>query len=248
MQKMSYWMLRFFVVLSLVLIMLVAGLFYTGKLSIIDQRELAQSFTQFIAIQGEDEYVVASLHNRETFDLQEFKEILGMPIGDTEARISLDAHYKYFIKLSLLRVSLQEDTITIRAPKLLLSTPIAFDMASFKQTQKKFALGPNKAEVMNKLQQKAALGLLAKGNRYKSIVYDKAAKALADNLHQYYMANGFEGYYKSIEVVFADEKTQSQRVFNYKNASCQVSACNAYIELNDDKRLKFSGVPDQFFD
>jgi hypothetical protein len=63
------------------------------------------------------------------------------------------------------------------------------------------------------------------------VVYDKAAKALADNLNNYFDANGYGCNYKSIVVSFSSEGGQSQRQFNYNDSFCGKEPCSLELDL-----------------
>ena len=105
-------------------------LFFIGKPSLINQEEINTGFGQFITLQAEDEYVIARLVTNEEFITEKYNYVMGYPVGDTNAKLSLVAHYKYYIKLAELTHNIENGTVFIHVPKLYLSTPVAFEFST----------------------------------------------------------------------------------------------------------------------
>lgn len=212
-------------------------LFYSGALSIHHRQQISENFSQFISLQGEDEYILATLVSQETFSEEAFDSLLGFPIGNTDASLSLVANYKYFIRFSELTHQLNGDTLVLNAPGLYLSTPVAFDFSTVQESANKFAFGPDQNQLLQQIKDKASGELTRKGQHQVRNVYDKAAKALADNVNNFHIANGNGGFYKEIMVVFANEKSPSQRRFSYSNSFCPGGPCK--LEFNVGKERIF---------
>lgn len=227
------------IILIIVMLLSVALLwiFMSGGFSILNRHQASENFSQFIALQGEDEYVIARLVSHETFSEEAFIDIMGFPIGNTDATVSLVAHYKYFIKLSELTHQLKGDVLILNVPSLYLSTPVAFEFSTVKESGNTFAFGPDKTELIEQIKARASSELSQKGRLQINTVYDKAAKALADNINSFYEANGNSGFHKEIAVIFANEKSPSQRKFSYKNSFCKGGPCKLEINLGKERVL-----------
>lgn len=205
--------------------------FYSGKISFIDTHEVSKSFGQFIALKGTDEYVVAQLVSNEEFITEQYKYLLGYPVGDTSAKLSLVANYKYYVKLAELTHQIENDIIVIRVPKLYLSSPVAFDFSSVQENGRKFLFGDDVKNLLDRLKSDVSGELTRKGRSQVGVVYDKAAKALADNFNNYFNANGYGNHYKSIVVIFSSEGGRSHRQFRYGNSLCGTESCSLELDL-----------------
>ncbi|MDD2723420.1 MAG: hypothetical protein PHH59_05260 [Methylovulum sp.] len=213
-------------------------LFVNGKLSLINTQEVTKSFSQFVAISGEDEFVVAKLITNEEFTIEKYTNLMGFPIGDSSVTLSLVANYKYFVNLSGLKLDIENDTVVIHVPKLDLSVPVAFDFSTVRESWREFLFAPDHKILLDQLRREVTAKLAIKGKSQINAVYDKAAKALADNFNRHFSENGYGGYYKSIVVVFASERSPSRRQFNYANSLCGKEACS--LEIGLGKGLIFS--------
>ena len=102
--------------------------------SLFENRELDTHVSQFIALKGGDEYVIAELVTTEHLHRESGKHLkyLDIPIQHADLDVSLRAHFKYHIKLSELEYSMADDTLVFTVPKLYLSTPVAFESSTFK--------------------------------------------------------------------------------------------------------------------
>jgi len=221
---------------SLVIIIIISyGIFYLRPKIINLQEPITASFANFIGSNSMDEYVVADLIAGEKFSRTEFNEFMGWLIGDTTAEISLTANYRYFVKLQELQHRAEAGVIYIKIPNLYLSAPVAFELSSVTETEVMKLLGPKGTS--DNLKRDISSKLVEKGNLQKRMVYDKAAKALADNFNVYFKNNGFGEYYKSIVVTFSSEGSSSDRQFNYNESYCGAKPCR--IELNLGNNLIF---------
>ena len=217
---------------------LLSWLLFSGKLSLISTQEVNKSFSQLIALEGTDEYVVAQLVSNEEFTTETYNNLMGFPIGDTSVRLSLVANYKYYVKLSELTLNVADGIVFIHVPKLYLSTPVAFEFSTVRESWSKFLFGPDGKKLLDELKKDASGKLIIKGKSQVGAVYDKAAKALADNFNSYFNANGYGGYYKNIVVMISSERSQSRRQFNYSNSFCGRESCS--LELDLGKGLIFT--------
>ena len=223
-----------FIIASLLSIS-VAYFLASGKLALVNTHEVDKSFSQFIAMKGTDEYVIAQLDTHEEFSIDKFNKVMEFPIGDTHANLSLVANYKYYVKLAELTHHIQAGVVYIDAPKLYLSTPVAFDFASAQENTAKFMFGVDEKALLSQLKNEATEKLRTKGQAQVGVMYDKAAKALADNINNYFKANGLSGNYKDIVVSFGSEGSASKRQFKYNESYCGEKPCR--LELNLGKEL-----------
>ncbi len=217
---------------------LIFWLFFPGKFSLIKTQEINKSFSQFVEIQGLDEYVLAKLVTHEEFIAENYMTLMGYPIGDTMAKLSLVANYQYHVKLRELKVNAENGTVFISAPRLYLSTPVPVDLSTLKESTDRFLFGPDKDVVLEKLKQEASAQLAVKGKSQMNAIYDKAAKALADNFNAYFVSNGYGRLYKDIVVEFGEEYSHSRRQFNYNPGVCGKAPCT--FELNLGKGRIFT--------
>jgi hypothetical protein len=230
---------RFFSIsIFILLVIFTAWLFYIGKLSLINTHEISNSFSQFVELKEVDEYVVAQLVNNEDFEIEKYNDVMGFPVGDTNVKLSLVAHYKYFVKLAELTHHIDNGTVFIHVPKLYLSLPVAFEFSTVRESWSKFLFGPDGKELLDQLKKEVSGKLILKGRSQVGVVYDKAAKALADNFNNYFNANGYRSHYKNIEVTFSSERSQSHRQFSYHNGFCGKEKCS--LELDLGKGLIFT--------
>jgi hypothetical protein len=213
-------------IIILLAVIFVGWLIYNGKL--IDQKSFPGTVMQ---IMPEDEYVVVQLATNEEFSTEKYSTILGFPIGDTNAKLSLVAHYKYYAKLAELTHNIENGILYIHVPKLYLSTPVAFEFSSVREIQNESIFGPNGKILLDQLKKEVSGQLIYKGMSQINIVYDKAAKSLADNFNGYFISNGYGNYYKSIVVTISNEKSKSERQFNYNSSFCGKESCSFELDL-----------------
>jgi hypothetical protein len=202
-----------------------------GRISLVDTQEVSKSFSQFISLEGADEYVVARLTVNEEFTLEKYIFLFKFPVGDTQVKLSLVANYTYYVKLAELRHTVENESVYIHVPKLYLSTPVAFEFSTVRESERQFLFGPDGKALMDQLKQDVSKNLEAKGRAQISVVYDKAAKALADNFDRYFNANGLGGHYRNIMVIFDQEISQSKRQFSYSDGACGKERCSLEFDL-----------------
>lgn len=223
---------------TIILIIITLGwLIVTGKVSLVNTHEVNKNFSQFIELKESDEYVVAQLISNEEFSTEKYNYVMGLPVGDTSVKLSLVAHYKYYVKLAELTHYVKNGVIFVHVPTLYLSTPVAFEFSTVRESQQEFLFAPNSKALLEQLKQAISEQLISKGKSQMGVVYDKAAKALADNLNNYFDANDHGRNYKSIAVSFSSEGSQSQRQFNYNDSFCGKEPCSLELDLGKGRAL-----------
>ncbi len=234
MLKMLLQILRLMLVLILVVVIgWVIWSFQRGSFAIFNRTSMASSFSQFVSLEGADEYVIAKFTSNETFNRHEYEYLFGFPVGDTRVSLSLVANYKYYVKLAELTQTLEGDTLFIQAPRLYLSKPVAFELSSVRLNEQVVAFGPDYQQLTDKLKQDSSTELAIKGRLHTAVVYDSAAKALAENFNNYFKTNNMQNYYKDIVIIFKDETAQSIRRFTLNNGFCDPIPCILEFDLGD---------------
>ena len=135
------------------------------------------------------------------------------------------AGFRYYIKLAELSQKLQGDTLFIQAPELYLSKPIAFEFSTVRVNEQVVAFGPDHQELIDKLKLDISTELAYKGRLHTEAVYDRAAKALAENFNNYFKSNNMHTYYKDIAITFNNESGQSRRRFMFNKGFCDPVPC-----------------------
>jgi hypothetical protein len=216
-------------IILLISLVILGWLIFTGQLQLKNTNEILKiDVSQFVEQFGMDEYAVASRKTNETFITTKFGAI-----KDTNAEISLVANYKFYIKFAELKYHIENGVVFVDAPRLYLSTPIAFNFDTVREKcDGLFGLDCN--ELLEQLKQDISADLVSKGLHQIPTMYDTSAKALADNLNNHFTANGHNYYYKSIVVSFIAEGSKSQRVFNYNSEFCDKEPC--LFRFNLDKK------------
>ena len=221
-------------VLFLILIGVAILFFQFSNLKLVSSEEFNDSFSSFISIKGEDEYVVASLRSGETVRRQMFnKTIFDLPIGDTEASLSVIANYKYYIRLGDVVHRLADGKLYIDVPDLKLSMPVAFDITSVSESSKKTGFGPREEFLIKQLRVDMARQLRVKGELQKRSVYEQAAKSLADNFNKYLVENGFSGAYEEIVVSFNGVDNVIRRLYEPMDDDCGYLPCKVNFSVGD---------------
>lgn len=203
----------------LVALLILAWLIFTEKLPLNTGEIVKESVSQFVTQYGRDEYVIASRQTNEKFSITQF----GI-FKDTDADISLVAHYKFYIKLAELKYHVENGVVFVEIPRLYLSTPVAFNFDTVRE-ECNGLFGLECKGLFEQLKQDISSDLVSKGLHQIPTMYDTAAKSLADNLNNYFTANGQHYYYKSIVVNFIAEGSKSHRQFNYNTDFCQTQPC-----------------------
>lgn len=141
------------------------------------------------------------------------------------------AYYKYYVKLAELSQKLEGDTLFIQVPELYLSKPVAFEFSSVRVNEQVQAFGPDQQELSHKLKQEASTELALKGRLHTVAVYDRAARALAENFNNYFKHNQMHTYYKDIAIIFSSENKQSIRRFMFNQGFCGPLPCLMRLDL-----------------
>ena len=203
---------------------------------LIDTQRFSSSISQFISLKGADEYVIAELKSAETFNETWKKKVLGITIAHVDAEISMVASFKYHIKLGELKYTAEEDTLVFNVPNLYLSIPVAYDSSTLQRKCDADILAICKG-TLDKLINDATGKLEAKGNSEMVNIYEKAAKALADHFDSFIKNNNKYVFYKNIAVVFANEPSQSRRIFNYNKSFCGDQPCALEMPFGNGRFL-----------
>ena len=223
-----------------VLILLLSGGYYLLKDNIIftDGQTFIDRIGTFIALEGSDEYVIATLKTGETYqEIHCIKTLFGQCLLPTRVEVHPEVFYKYFIKLSELRYSLSDDTLTLRAPQLYLSTPVAMDASSIDHHCQSVMASLNCKETFNTLMDSVSERLKTKGILQKSSIYEKAARSLADTVDHIIRRHEQTIVYKNIAVIFGDEHGETVHWFRYNASYCGARSCTAELSFRQDKRL-----------
>jgi hypothetical protein len=221
-------------VLIFISVGLAMWLYFGQKIRLFETKEVNTTVSQFLDLSGADEYIIAQLITQESFTKEKYKYLFDLPIGDTAASIYLVAHYKYHIKLSELKYSVMGGDLVFHVPQLYLSTPVSFEFSTVNELCSASLLGIDCAEMLKQLKNEVSNELAKKGRLQVGSVYDKAAKALADNFNNFNNSNRYAVDYKNIVVVFDKEASHSQRQFSYNKSYCGSEACSLELNLISD--------------
>lgn len=224
----------------LVLFVMGLSLAFQSLPKVMTARQFQSTFTQLHYIAKSDEYVIVEENNSVTLGLEATRMLMERwPIGEGQAELVISATFKYFVKLSELQYQLEDRTLLIQVPKLYLSTPVAFDTSSIRNTSSSSWLGPSSEVMRDNLMTKVSDNLRLQGKMQIDNVRDKAAESLAENLNSFFTNNNASGYYDQIKVVFGDDRQQLVRLFEFNNSYCGDKACDFMLELPNDAMLIF---------
>ena len=208
--------------------------------SLVTKDDFENSFSQYHEINLKDEYIVAEEVNWVTFNKIEYKKLFGdFPIGDSEATLSLKAHYNYYIKLSEVTHDLDNRTLTINIPKLYLLTPVAFDSASLKEKGVSKYFGGDPDELLNSLRRGITSELNIKGKVQMRNVREKASRSIAENFNAFLSNNKVSAFYDEIAVVFNDDKKVTYPKYGFKNSFCNPGPCRFEFDIGKDMSFVF---------
>jgi hypothetical protein len=198
----------------------------------------SSSFSQFISLKGTDEYVISELKTAEKFDDHWVKKIphTGIVVARVDAEITMVASFKYYVKLGELKYTIENDTLVFNVPNLYLSKPVAYDSSTLQRKCDSDGLATCKG-TLDSLITGSTGKLEVKGNLEMANVYEKSAKALADNFDSFAKHNNKEVFYKNIAVIFANEPSQSRRMFNYNKSFCGNEPCALEIPFGNGRFL-----------
>jgi TPR repeat protein len=210
-----------------------------SNVHLFDTHAYKPNFSGLSSLKGVDEYVIATLTNKENFQQEAFDTVLDVDVDHAWVDVSLEAHFKYHVALSTLKYNMDEDTLVFTVPKLNLSLPVATESSTYKyrckqkigplvKTGSSFEM-PVCKRAQTKLIVEMSNDLQKKGEAWKVVSYKAAAKSLADNFNEFAKNNDKEIFYKNIAVVFADEPHQPRRVFNYNKNYCGKELCKEVL-------------------
>ena len=221
--------------LVIILLVTVGGYLFKDKIIMTDSHDYSNGISRFIALEGTDEYVIATLKTTETYQQTHcLKELFGQCLLPTRVEVNPEVFYKYFIKLSELRYSLSGDTLILQVPQLYLSTPVAMDSDSIEHRCHATFISFHCKQAFNNLMDTVSGRLIVKGNLQKTSVYEKAAKSLADNINAFLQHQNQKIGYKNIAVHFNDEDGRSEYLFRYNDSYCGAKPCSAEISFGEN--------------
>ena len=198
----------------------------------------SSSFSQFISLKGTDEYVISELKTAEKFEDHWVEKIphTGIVVARVDAEISMVASFKYYVKLGELKYAIENDTLIFNVPNLYLSKPVAYDSSTVQRKCDSDGLATCKGS-LDRLMSGVTGNLEAKGNSKITNMYEISAKTLADNFDSFVKHNNKEVFYKNIAVIFANESSQSRRMFNYNKSFCGNEPCTVEIPFGNGRFL-----------
>ena len=210
------------------------SVFLYEKTSMLDTKEqLQKNVSKFIQIKAIDELVVTEITNNEEFSDSACTAgrmwFTNWCMGRGNVTVSFDAHYKYHVRLSELKYTIEDETLIFRVPDLYLSKPIGYDNLKTNCGTTGFgscgvvyeSLLPN---ISGYLENKGMLGL--------QNARENASKSLADNFFEF-AKNNNALFFKKISVVFVNENGKSSRDFNYSSGYCGGNPCNFDFKVKD---------------
>ncbi len=172
--------------------------------------------SKFIEIKGMDEFVVVKVDENEIKSEPWCKKVFGncIPGTKTLAVFSVRASYKYYVNLAEIKYTMNDGQVSFNIPHLYLSKPVGFD--SIKQDCNDSIFG-NCSKLYTRFMAEFPSDLEKNGESKLSSVYTEAAKALADDFHEYFV-NNYKGLaVKTISVKFSSEDTNNNHVFHYSD-------------------------------
>jgi hypothetical protein len=200
-----------------VIVLIVTAIYFAfinGVFSPFNETTLNENTSQFISLQGKDEYVLSELVTHESFKKIKIKEVFGQIVGNAEATVSATAYFKYYIKFGELVYEADEKIMHFTIKKLYLSNPVAYDSFSIRTKVEGSWLGPDPEKLKQELQRDISSNLYVKGMEMKNFAREKSARALADNMYEYFKINNIGGL-DGIRVSFDSVKSKSDVIFSY---------------------------------
>ena len=215
------------------------GLYFGGwSFTIYSKDEFEKTAGQYVQINQKDEWVIVEMVNNEIFTKEGFTYLFDDYLfGESKASISLVANYKYYIKLTELTHELNDRTLTIYAPKLYLSTPVAFDSSTLIEESARRWFGKNPQELLDQLINDISEKLIIKGKLQRRNVREKATRSIAENINSYFMNHGKSRFYNDILVVFKDDKNNVQPKYEFNTGFCGSRTCRFELEFLHGKTL-----------
>jgi len=228
---------------ALIFVAIIASTAYKiNTFRLIETSQYLSNVSQLISLQGVDEYVIAELQTNEDFHKGLTKRVkipglFSISAAKLGADVSAVATYKYYVKLSEVKYGIEGDTLVLNVPALYLSVPVAFDSATLKTSCSSTSMFVKCKPLVNDLISDITGVLETKGKLNLSNVFEKAAKALADNFDSFAKNNEKDVFYKNIAVVFTNESATSRRLFNYNKSFCGNEPCKLELPLSDGRFL-----------
>ena len=214
-------------------------IYQVKNIHLLETHKYSLSFSQFISLKGTDELVISELKTAEKFDEHWVEKIphTEMVVARVDAEISMVASFKYYVKLGELKYTIENDTLVFNVPNLYLSKPVAYDSSTVQRKCDSDGLASCKGS-LDRLLSGVTGNLEEKGNSEIANVYEKSAKALADNFDSFAKHNK-EVFYKNIAVIFANEpgQSKSRRMFNYNKSFCGNEPCSVEIPFGNGRFL-----------
>jgi hypothetical protein len=184
--------------------------------TVIRAHEATEIIGEFIAVNGSDEYIIATVNEAETIQRERHKEIFGQRVPGTKTIVNLNlkAAYKYYVKLRELSYTINGNEVLFNVPHLYLSKPVGFDSITYDCDN---GLLGNCNKVYSQLMAQLPSDLEKIGESKFSTTYQTAAQALADNFHEFVVNNDKGLAVKTISVKFSSEDTNNNHVFHYSD-------------------------------
>ena len=181
--------------------------------------------------------MISVLTTKEEFHRESEELFLSkISVGRAIADVLLVASFKYYVKLGELKYAIENDTLVFTVPQLYLSKPVAYDTATEKRSCNSSPL-INCQPTLDNLLLEITGKLEEKGNLAMTNMYEKSAKTLADNFDSFVKQNNKEVFYKNIAVIFANEPSQSRRMFNYNKSYCGDKPCSLELPVGNGRLL-----------
>ncbi|AEF99660.1 DUF4230 domain-containing protein [Methylomonas methanica] len=191
------------------------------------QTQAIQGAIHGLGLQEKQALIVAELTTTEVFSKTEYNYLFkDFPFGDTTTSIKLTAHYQYYLKLSELSYELKGDTLVFKSPRLYPLLPVAFDIDTIAEDCQAHFLAPDCKESLQHLKSEISQQMPQLAKLRISMVYDKAAKSLADIFYNFLTYKSYPIGFSKIRVVIGEENSKSSRVYAY-DPNCWLIECLA---------------------
>ncbi|MCX7086009.1 MAG: hypothetical protein NTY69_10790 [Methylococcales bacterium] len=204
---------------------------------LLDKKTYTSDTSQWVSLKGKDEFIISELTTAETFEKHDIYKVPNTDIvtGRKDSSISLIASYKYHIKLSELKYTLEDDALVFHVPHLYLSTP-TFDTATLKRICIPTGIATC-GDTLDNFMKEISAKLDEKGHKLLNSFYETSAKSLADDFDAFIKNNNKDILYKNIVVIFDNEPNSSKRMFNYNKSYCGNEPCAIELPLNNGSVL-----------
>lgn len=187
---------------------------------------ISKTYSQIIEITGVDEWVLAQLVSQESLSKQDFRKLLGgLVVGETEAEVSAVATFKYYCKLSEVRVDYKDRALMIYVPHLKLSLPVAFDSETMSEQGNASLFGKGRNELVNEVRQEFSKRLEDKGMQMRTTVYHKAAQFVAQVIHNFLLKHAVHASYDEVRVLIGETNPQEFVIHPLHRTLCGEQPC-----------------------